>query len=268
MSKAKKREKRLLKQYANVPDEELIAQFNKLNKEYYKLIESEYLALNIFSDIEGMVYYAANFNRHLKTDYFKLYKVIILRGLQSQVKTVDEPVTTDDIVKRVQENMYEEMNYLDEYCYQSACFYDDNGWYQTNSILAAELLKIGRDAAARASDVCYSELCESYKEIINYVQYNHILVGILNISQNNMLPVYLCNNKYYLASTDDDNNIINFYPLPEEALSSVDFLSQEKPDIILDEIGIVYYQGDKEPIITNKMGKTVLSKNQPVLIKR
>jgi len=259
MSRTKKREKQLLKYYSEYTDEELIELYKTKAKEYNKLIESEELASRILKENGNMVYYAASFNKKQKREYLLLQKAMVLRGLGKYLTICDAPITTDDIVRRIEENLYEEINFMDEYCYLPTTFYEEDKWYLENPILATDFLSLNKDAMARIFDENNRDRVEHYTELINKIKNSYILVGSINMSQHYTLPVYLNNNRYYLADSIDENNL-DFYPLNPDFISSIDFINPERGEIQLDNIKAIYEPGDTPSYAKNQDGKIVLTK--------
>lgn len=159
MSKQGKRKKNLLKKFNDIDNETLSKYLSEEIYKYYVLKKSTDLAKEILLKYNITIY--SNTNDYIFNRYEILLELAKLRNIQIPFTESIVEVTNIDIISRIKEFLYEEINWIDEHNYLYDTYNIDNDNYYKE-----EIIDKLTEEYTYLSEELMKELTEKYEEII------------------------------------------------------------------------------------------------------
>lgn len=160
MSKQGKRKNNLLNKFIDIDNETLSKYLFEEIYKYYVLKKSTELAKEILSKYN--IIPSENINQYKFNRYEKLLELASLRNIEIPFTESDIEVTNIDIIFRINEFLYEEINWITEHNYLYDTYNCDVDNYPKS-----EIIDMIPDEHTYLSDKKIEEVIEKYEEIIS-----------------------------------------------------------------------------------------------------
>lgn len=146
MSSRRKREKNILREFRHLSEADLMIEIHDEITKYVILTKSEEEATKILDKYDKKAFF--DFNNWKKVKYYKLMVCARLMNLVIPAEWYNIEITEDDVIERIKEVMYDDIEWIDEnsYLYDS-CHVDeiddliDNGYGDLPSDLEIDKIR-------------------------------------------------------------------------------------------------------------------------------
>ena len=160
MSKQGKRKKNLLNKFIDIDNETLSKYLFEEIYKYYVLKKSNELAKEIL--LKHNIIPSENINQYKYDRYEKLLELAALRNIEIPFTASDIEVTNIDIIFRINEFLYEEINWITEHNYLYDTYNCDVDNYPKT-----EIINMIPEEHTYLSDKKIEEVIQKYEEIIS-----------------------------------------------------------------------------------------------------
>lgn len=172
MSKRRKYEKNLLRQFEHFTDDMLLSILRTSITEYMLLVKSEQQAID-FMKLHGINSFPA-LNKITKEKTEKLIEVAKLRNVTVPDEFFLVNISTDDVIARIQQFKHEEISWIEKHNY----LYDlTDPDYDTNDIMNLSTANCTSEQAIEKIERDYNYLINSYRTYQKSSQENLIDLG-------------------------------------------------------------------------------------------
>lgn len=149
----------ILREFCHLSIDELRLEIHDAIEKFVVLTNSEEEATRILEKYGKQAYF--DFNDWKKIRYYKLMEVAKLKNLVIPNEWYDVDITDDDVIVRIKEIMYDDIKWINEYCYLH-----DYGFYEDGVLEENENIDGKSEFINLPSDIEIDKVITFYNDII------------------------------------------------------------------------------------------------------
>ena len=153
------KEASVLREFCHLSESDLMMEIHDAVEKFVILTKSEQEALFVLQKYNKNAYF--DFNDWKKTKYYKLMSVAKLKNLVIPTEWYNVDITDNDVIVRIKEIMYDDIKWINEYCYLH-----DYGFYEDGVLKETENIDGISEFISLPSDIEIDKVITIYNDII------------------------------------------------------------------------------------------------------